>query len=375
MTTQTPGGSPSGTSQTPFIIRTLALAGLGLGAGIWLSVRLEQRSEQSFPGRLQARMVTIASERPARLQDVRVKPGQRVAAGDTLFVLESPHRDAEITQRQQQLVQREREAQRMKAATALEIHWRRRELQGEIFQTQLRLASLRQEKLHVDVEQVAWREQLSVKTIFSGNEDQKPIFRFLSDANRDTPELRMQAMLKEDEAASAALTLGAQIKLCEQRLTELRTLDEGLEAQIRASHGAADEQPSPASAETAEPAEPELQMTIASPGYGLIGVFQKHPGDEVQAGEVLVQILDDDRRSIEVEIPSWAVVRFQPGQKIRLEFPGAERRTGVISSIPPQTSSSNADPNTDAPVQLVIEPEGKLWPSVPIGSRVLVFQP
>jgi hypothetical protein len=90
-------------------------------------------------------------------------------------------------------------------------------------------------------------------------------------------------------------------------------------------------------------------------------------------GEIMVQILDADRRTIEVEIPSADIVHFTPGQTVQLGFPGDTARTGVVSSISPQATSEAApEAGRDAPIKLVIAPSGKLWPEVPIGSRVMV---
>lgn len=379
MTTQAPARTDAEIPSVSRLgFRTIIVAGMGLAAGIWATSRFDQHSAVTFPGRLQSRMVTITAEWPARLQAVHVKPGQRVAAGMNLFVLEPEQSAQQAALRKQDAARKEQDAIRVKAAAELELHWRRRELQAEIFQTQLRLAGLRQEKVHLEVEQVAWRERLSVKSVFQNDAPPAPLFRFISESSPDVSDQRMQAMLKEDAAAAAAQALTAQIALCEQRLEELKSLDGMLESQVRKSHGVdlAEEQLRLA-AETAavEIEDVTASTTVTSPSYGLIGLFHKQTGELVQAGEVLVQILDDDRRTIEVEVPSWTVGHFTPGKQIPLEFPGSERRTGVISAIPPQTSAPQTDSDRDALVTLVVEPAGKLWPPVPIGSRVLVYQP
>jgi len=377
MTNQPPATAAATASTIGSHLRAVGIIGGAIAAGVWLMGRLDQQSGRSYPGRLQARMITIATEQPARLREIQARTGQRVAAGDPLFVLESvgpltePHKLREAAARSAQ------EAQRVQAAAELELHWRRRELQAEMFQTQLKLAALRQEKLHLDVEQVAWHEQLSVQTVFADEDRPPALFRFLSDATPEVSEVRMQAMLKEDAAASAAEAIAAQIALCEQRLVELKSLDQTIQAQIQLSFGvdaAARQHRESAAALNMENTEP-LTSTIVSPSYGLLGVFHKQPGDHLNAGEFLVQILDDDRRTIEVEVPSWAAVRFEPGKPIRLEFPGHVKRTGMITAIPPQTSTSIADPAGDASVKLTVSPSGKAWPHLPIGSRVLVYQP
>jgi multidrug resistance efflux pump len=367
---------PATAESSGLMIRTLALAGLALGGGVWLTRHLDGESTQTYSGRLQARIYTVAAERPARLKEVAVKPGQRVAAGETLLVLEGEPEHDRRDAAQRELCHREQEAQRIRAAAELEIHWRRKELQAEIFQTRLRLAALRQEKLHLDVAQLAWQEQLSVSDVFTDQEREGPLVSFVSRLSTDISEGRLRAMLQEDAAAGAAQALAAQIVLCEERLAELQALDAGLETQVRTSHGVAfAEEQVRLAAERLRQAETAVATaTVVSPGYGIIGVFRRQPGEVVQGGEVMVQILDDDRRTIEFDVPSREVVKFAPGQQVRLDFPGKQARTGVISSISPQASASG-DSGDDVPVKLVIEPSGKLWPAAPIGSRVLVYKP
>jgi multidrug resistance efflux pump len=366
-------GSPRNFGAT---IQTLAILGIALAAGVWLSGWLDQQAHRAFPGRLQAQLIALSTEQPATLREVRVQTGQRVAAGDPLFVLECEARQIEAQRRREEAAHRVLEAKRIKASADLELNWRRRELQAEMFQTQLKLAALRQEKLHLEVEQIAWHEQLSVQTIFSSEERPSPLFRFLGDGGADAPEGRLEAMLKQDAAAAAAEAMAVQIALCEQRLVELKDLDQKLEQQVRLSLGvdAAEEQQRQAAAAVPEEIANPAALTVTSPSYGVLGVFHKQPGERLTAGETLVQILDDDRRTIDVEVPSWAAVRFTPGLTVRLEFPGRAERTGVIAAIPPQTAST-IDTAGDAPVKLTISPSGKSWPQIPIGSRVLVFQP
>jgi multidrug resistance efflux pump len=358
-----------------FRIRTLVLAALALTGGIWLTQRLDQQRSPAFSGRLQARMTIISAEQAARLQEVRVKSGQRVSTGDELLVLQFDQHPLDASAQQQELARREQEARRIKAAADLELQWRRREVQAEIFQTQLKLAGLREEKAHREVEQIAWRERLSAPSLFSQQPGPAPIFQFVGNVADEASEERIKSMLREDAAAGAAQALLGQIELCEQRLGELRALDQQLETQIRASYGvdAAEEQVRQA----AEQLSGDTAVTsaiVSSPGYGVVGQFRKQPGELVQAGEILVQILDEERRTIDVEVPSWAAVKFKLNQRVDLEFPGQEARTGIVTEIPPETQAFT-DAAGDAPVRLTISPAGKVWPSSPVGSRVQVYEP
>lgn len=361
-------------------MRAALVAAAALGAGLYLARQLDRQTGQTFSGRLQARMHTVTVERAARIKQIAVKPGQRIAAGETLLVLETRPEEGTLEERRQDAARKQQELVRVKAAADLEIHWRRRELQAEIFQTQLKLAGLRQEKLHLEVEQLAWHEQLSLKEVFSDAESPSPVLGLISHRAAAATEGRVAAMLREDAAAAKAQALASQIALCQQRLEELKSLDQGLDERIRTSHGVsfAEEQYQRAVERLSDGEAETIDATVVSPGYGVIGLFRKQPGEAVEPGEVMVQILDDDRRTIEVDVPSRSVVRFTPGLAVRLDFPGPESRTGVVSSISPQASATTVpvdDRDDDALVKLVIEPSGKLWPNVPIGSRVVVYEP
>jgi len=354
----------------------ILLSGIALAAGVWIAQRLDQRHGPSFSGRLQARVITIAAEQTARLKCISIKPGQRVAAGAELFTLQFDQNTADVAARQQEAALKIQEANRIKAAADLELQWRRRDLQAEMFQTQLKLTVMREEKLHRDVEQLAWRERLTAQSVFSDQANPAPLFQLVGKIADEDSEERMKIMLREDAAAGAAQALAAQIQLCEQRLEELRALDQQMDAQIRTSFGvdAAEELARKTSEQLAEiEAAPETK--VASPGFGIVGQYRKMAGDLVENGEILVQILDDERRTVDVEVPSWAAVKFSTNQHVKLEFPGKEIRTGIVTAIPPQTLATDSDAAGDVPVRLTIGPHGKVWPSVPVGSRVLVYEP
>ncbi len=371
-----PSGHTATESSRPLFLRTVILGSLALAAGIAVMRQLDQQSRRSFAGRLQARVITLAADQAAHVREIHARTGQRVASGEPLCVLQACAKQNELQARKETAERLAQEARRLNATAELEIHWRRRELQAEIFQTQLKLASLRQENLHLQVAQVAWREQLSVQTVFSDTDVAPTLFRSLSDSVSLLPEDRVQALLQEDAASAAAEATATQIALCEQRLLELRELEQSLERHIRLSLdiASAEQRHRDAVAALESVNETDEPLTVLSPGYGVIGEFRKQSGDSISIGDVLVQIVDDERRTVDVEVPSWAVVKFEPGQMVQLEFPGHEPRTGIVTTIPPQTIAAETSTG-DATVKLTIAPHGKAWPQLAIGSRVLVYQP
>ena len=110
-------------------------------------------------------------------------------------------------------------------------------------------------------------------------------------------------------------------------------------------------------------------MTVTASGHGLVGSYAKHAGDPVSAGEPLVMVLDRDRPSIEVDVPSRDIGRVKVGQSVHLEIAG-EERAGRVESISPQ--AHRRDQSADSWIAVCIRPSGRLWPEVPIGSAVSV---
>ncbi len=66
---------------------------------------------------------------------------------------------------------------------------------------------------------------------------------------------------------------------------------------------------------------------------------------------------------------------MKPGTKLTLIFPARSKRIGLVATIPPQAMRIEGEDGDDSQVAVKIEPAGKLWPKVPIGSRVKVQVP
>ena len=213
----------------------------------------------------------------------------------------------------------EAEVTRSKAVTEVELAWRRRDLQTEIFETQLKVAALSQEKLNKQVEQIAWREHLmsvdvNVDSVLS---DIHHPFRSISLEVNAPDDRRLQAMLREDAAAASAESLAAQIALCEQRLKKLELLEKEIEKQVRASSGidVAETRFNGAKQELAALESQLKELTMTSPTYGTIGDVKLQPGDRVPSGGTLVEILDDQQPHIVTQIPSSAASKPRQGSQ------------------------------------------------------------
>ena len=110
------------------------------------------------------------------------------------------------------------------------------------------------------------------------------------------------------------------------------------------------------------------ELSITSPGYGVVGQVRFREGDNLPEGEVMLKILHTDRRYVVVYVPTRRVNELQPGSEVSLTFPGGQGYRGAVTDLPmlAETVTSTGE----SLVTVRIEPVGRLWPHVPIGSQV-----
>jgi hypothetical protein len=110
------------------------------------------------------------------------------------------------------------------------------------------------------------------------------------------------------------------------------------------------------------------EVVVTAPVYGLIGDVRFLAGDEMRAGEILLRILHTDRRYVVVNLPTRRVTEMKSGQEVVLHFPGGQVFRGRVTAIPVLADADAGRQETVATVR--IEPIGRHWPNVPIGSQV-----
>ena len=374
----TPSDISTDSVPTTFLQRSRMgiLIGLALCAGTGFAWLLEWSGERAYLGMLRSRTTLVTTNCPARIRDVSVKAGQSVVPGDPLFQLVDVQLEDRLIAKRREIAELEAEVNRAKISAEIDLAWRRRDLQAEVFETQLKEAALSLDKLNKQVEQLAWKDHLaSVDSQISPMvaEVDHP-FRSISKELHLPDDRRLQAMLREDAAEATVETLATQIALCEQRLKTLAALEKDLEIKIRAASGV-DVNEARLNGARLELAALESQwkeLTITSPTYGTVGDVRFQPGDQVPGGGALIEILDDIQPHVVAHVPSGAASRLRHGAKVSLIFPSNGQRIGVISEIPPQTTNRG---DSDSFVAVKIEPAGKLWPKLAIGSNVKVLLP
>ena len=351
------------------------LLGLALVAGTGFAFLLEWSGERSYPGCLQSRTTLVTANCMARIREATVQSGQSVAPGSPLFQLVDVQLEDRLITKRREIAELAAEIARGKISTEIDLAWRRRELQAEVFETQLKEAALSQEKLNKQVEHLAWKEHLtSVDSNISPMvaEVDHP-FRSISRELHLPDERRLQAMLREDAAAATAETLATQIALCDQRLKSLAALDKELELKLRSASGVDvnEARMNGAKQELAAMESQWKELAITSPTYGTVGQVRLQTGDRVSSGGTLVEILDDIQPYVVAQIPSGPASQLRHGVKVTLIFPSNDRRLGIITEIPPQTTTGGRE----SVVSVKIEPAGKLWPKLAIGSNAKVLLP
>jgi multidrug resistance efflux pump len=339
-----------------------SLAGMGTVA-LLQSVRYER-----FPGHLQAAGMTLTAPRDARLATIVVDAGRTVACGTPVFELVDEKLDTEIEQQQGLVAALDKEVSQVEAKLAVEIQERRRVLHQEVFETKLKSAAFLRQKFTSEVEQLAWKQV--VEDTDEGAAKSASLVRATGFSSNDREAERIAALLKQEAANNALEVSTAQAEICDQRLAELTAIERDLPEQLRKSMGLEVLAQRQAEAKTRleRLATRKAELSVPAPATGTVGVYQVQAGDHVPAHGAIVQIFDEDRPHVVVDVPSDRIAEFQPGKTLRLVFPGDREASGKIEAIPPQTSRVDAEGR--AVVSVLVVPRGKIWPAVPFGSRV-----
>ena len=352
-------------------LRIAAFAALALIAGIAAAWGLTRRSAPTFAGRIEARTTCVTAQRSGIVIELLAREGDCVTLGDPLVSLADGELQAEIARQQEEITTRTSELQQAQALADVDLAWRIKELDADIAEAQLRSADYLKEKFNHELEQSMWNDVLAEhETVMFDQGDN--VFKSIVLKSRLPSEQRLNAALRQETASNAVEVSAAQVEICEQRLAVLRQLKEELPQRIREKAGVSvvERRLAESQAELERLQSRETQLTIESPAVGTVGVFRRQPGDQLQPGDSIVELLDDAQRWLVVDVPSTEITRFAPESKLEVTFPGGQTREGRVIHIAPQT---RPDANgTEAVVTVRAEQIGRLWPTVPIGSRVEV---
>jgi multidrug resistance efflux pump len=363
----------------------VGLAALILGYGaVW---GYERWRYEEFPGYLQASSQLVVAGREAIVESLLVSAGAVVVEGRPLAQLADLELERRLREQQLDVETRERDLAHLEAARDSRIAQEVLELEDRVFDTRMRAAEFRRRVESLTTppfathrwptlarprnetpwrtpEPAPWRMDFSdtLKIQQMVNEVPAPV-----DPQRDqNPRLEPPSDLIPDQ-------------WCEQRIAELeRRIDEIPDKVSRAMRIDTEQARLQfARQELALLEREQSKLTVRALGNGRLGLFLKQVGERVTAQEPLVQLFDEERPFLLVQIPSERIADFTPGTELELVFPGHRIGWGRVGEIPPQTSQAtgaNGALGTTL-VDVHVMPLGGLWPELPFGSQVVVRRP
>jgi len=358
--------------------RIVLLAAISLLSGLGVADWYNNSSVGHFTGYLKAQTETILARRAGRIQEISVQTGQVVSAGEVVMVLADGDLQNELDLKNQKISSLSATLKQAQARAEVELAWRTKSLDTEVFNTQMQLAHYLKGQLTENIANLAWQEYIKNYNSLTSSDSSENIFKSLIYDSRLPDEERITAMLRQEASRNAAEVFSAQVHICEKRLKDLEQLKSSLPEKIRRAEGVdvAESQLEIAQAELKQLEQQREKLTVCAVSYGTVGVFRKQVGDRTEAGEVIVELFDRDQLFLEVDIPSRKLSSFPEGADVELSFPNGLKRTGRVTGVPPEAivrrQSAGFASAADSYITLAIERTGKIWPEVPIGAAVNV---
>ncbi len=353
----------------------IALVGvLAVVAGMALVRLIMGGPAQSFPGQVTARIVPVIADQSGTLTQWLVAEGESVRSGDAVASITISQLVEERIRLEQEIARLTLDLERTVALAELDLEWRMKDINADIFTTRLQSADLLEEKYRHEMEQVALSDLLKVNTTALWSADVSEIDSVnLRDSDKSAG--RLSTVLRVEAATNAADVCGAQVEMCEEQVEALEELKEALPDRIRRSVGveAIERQLETSQAQLDAMNSSELNPTLVSSVIGQMGTFLRQVGDPISPGDRLVEIFDDVQRYVIVDVPSSHVDQFITGGDVALTFAGNVQRKGRVIHVAPQAVTHAR--GQESVVRVQIEPAGVLWPSVPIDSQVMVSVP
>ncbi|WP_298868437.1 HlyD family efflux transporter periplasmic adaptor subunit [uncultured Gimesia sp.] len=347
------------------IILVAALVG-GIGCAQWVrSIRVE-----TYVGSLQAPKTIITAKNNAVIQEIYVKEGQVVSSGEIVVALFDHSLDQNWKAKQQELIALEAELEQSKAKTEVELALRNKEIESEVFNAKLKSSQYLKEQYIHQITNLAWQDFLQDYDSLSSNGSSEEVFRSLVYESRLPDENRITAMLRQESARNSAEVFSARVKLCEEQMTELKAIQKKLPKQIRLAMGV-EVMMNRLDRVKSELKQIESQrdaLLLKATGYGKVGIFEKEIGDPVRKGAPIVELFDKEHPFLIVEVPSRKINLFNKGTEVKIAFSGNKKGTGIVQKISEQAIQKPGLRETV--IQVYLEPSGRLWPDLPMGSTV-----
>lgn len=369
---------PAGLAVVP-VTRLIALAGLALMAGMGAVALVAGAGEVELTGFLRAEQSLIYAPRSGHIQRLAVRSGDIVKPKQLLIELADESLDREIATKSREVKSYEASLEQCRAKADVQLSLQLKEVSDDLHRTRLQSAEYLRQHYASSFEQATWKNfskeiqtgrWLAVGPDVLNNPD-----RFFSSLVTEpvvTPEeVRVRAIMRQEEAKNSAEVKKAQAELCDLHITELQKVRDGLPEKIRKAAGVdvAETRLTQAAEQLDALNQQKRQMTIAAATHGIIGSVAKQSTDPVDCGETLLTLFDRDRLFVEVDVPSKKIGKLSIGQVLSIEF-ADEVFSGRIATIEPQ--ARHVEGTKDSTVRVRITPAGREWTLIPIGTAVSV---
>jgi len=377
------------------VIRTVSLLSCSLIVGCLLVYWLSLQSLKPLRGVIAADITSLQVPAESRLLAVHVKAGDEVFSGDKLLTLEKTEHLSMIALQQQRVRELERQIQQANAQAELELAWRTRDLDREISDIQTRADSIREVKKNLSETLRSaslqnhgsptrfYMDTVSQSRIVSSPASNSPnAMIFISGESGESsigmPRPSKLAISSPNRTILASEPSGEGTLISESQSVELRLrkLEEHrqvLPLQVRRAAGLESirVQYDEAAQRLADMEALSRDVSVISPSYGKVGQVRYKQGDTMSPGEIMLKILHTDRRYVLLHVPTGRVNEVHLGTSVDLLFPGNEKYQGKVVNVPMLAESQIPDGQSLASVR--VEPAGKLWPEIPIGSQIDVI--
>ena len=378
--TDTPENTTHGRCPTdrgrPSIVRAIAAVSGALVLSILATALVATSTEETYPGTLMTRSVTIASPATGNIEPLEFASGEIIIRGRELFLVT----DEELEQRTLSAQKRVRELESRLAAAEATAKMRSDELlasvNSEIFDTEMKLVDFLRKHFQHKFEVTAWSDYLDPKdALVSTVTPPINLESAIMGRNRDTAEARIRAIISRANSENEVDSLDAKIGICDRRIKSLQNRTEEIVESVEISLGIGRirDQLQQATAEFASQREEVAEHLVVSPAYGMTGLIQHRTGDRVHKGDVLLEVFDRDDEFVRVDFPSRLATQLRRGTPVSLIFPGDETREGQIDEVPPQVTSPAQGEETDSRIAVRVIPRGQAWPTLPVVPRGCPF--
>lgn len=356
---------PAPRGRTAFL--SILVFSLSLMLTGWIS---STKEEEKLQARLAVETVTILAEQDGQIENMIVPEGQHVSVGDPLLNLRLIHIEQNIANLRREVEKRETEWKKSVGKSEIDLAWRMRSLNSEILQTRLKMTELLKTEFDQRIEQQAWKDYMSERNHGLTTTSPDEVFQTVSHQRKLPGEHQFEAMIQLEAARNASEVSQVQLRLCEERLKELQKLRDELPARIRKACGVAEaENRMNAARKKLEEAQSRnVTQQIDSTGFGEVRRYHRRVGERVRQGEKIAEIIDNSRRFLVADVPAEKMSRFVEGEILTLQFPGGKTRQGKVGKRLKTTFQKQGSEM----LQIRIEPSGKLWPKLPIGSAVQI---